>query len=164
MIHRIESCKEAFTSELPETAELLGTGGLSVHDAVGRVSLHGTRGLKRGYRPDSDIDLTLIVKDGFLKGKSIQEQDALFHEIIKVTLESWKGSVELDLALAFDKRGCGLLCFDENHFNSELCANHTDCFGLFKIQKGFSGRVPECGIDTELMYPAIVVWEQPPMP
>jgi hypothetical protein len=158
MIHRIESYSEAFTSELPETAELLRNGGLSVNDAVGRVSLHGTRGLKRGYRRDSDIDLTLIVKDVFVEGRSRQEQDAFFLEIIKATLESWKGSVELDLALAFDKGGCGLPCFDENHFNSGLCENHTDCFGLFKIQKGFSGRVPECGIDTELMYPAIIIW------
>ncbi|MGV8118789.1 MAG: hypothetical protein AB2L14_03390 [Candidatus Xenobiia bacterium LiM19] len=158
MIHRIESYSEAFTSGLPETAELLRRGGLSVHDSVGRISLHGTRGLKRGYRPDSDIDLTLILKDGTLEGKSLQEQDALFLEITKATLESWKGSVELDLALAFDKGGCRLLCFEENHFNRELCANHTDCFGLFKIQKGFSGRVPDCGIDTALMYPAIIIW------
>ncbi|MHC9542174.1 MAG: hypothetical protein AB9903_21910 [Vulcanimicrobiota bacterium] len=156
----IDSYTDDFTSLLPETAKMLKEGMLSVHDAVGSVALHGTRGLKGGYRADSDIDLSLLVKDEWLRGKSTQEQDSLLQEIVTATLDSWKGAVELDLALVFDIMGCGLQCFDERQFKKELCINHTDCFGLFKVQKGFSGRVAKIGLNTEMMYPAVIIWRE----
>ncbi|MFN8448067.1 MAG: hypothetical protein U0521_05640 [Anaerolineae bacterium] len=46
---------------LPEASEILRAANLTVHDAVRQVTLEGSRGLAGGFRPDSDIDLTLIV-------------------------------------------------------------------------------------------------------
>jgi predicted nucleotidyltransferase len=46
---------------LPETYPILAASNLSVHPVVRRVVLSGSRGLRGGYRPDSDIDLSLLV-------------------------------------------------------------------------------------------------------
>ena len=48
--------------KLIETEKLLKEGGLSIHPAVGKISLEGSRGLKGGFRDDSDIDISLILK------------------------------------------------------------------------------------------------------
>lgn len=42
-------------SLIPNTVALLETSNLTLHPAVSRVVLHGSRGLAGGYRPDSDI-------------------------------------------------------------------------------------------------------------
>ena len=51
---------------LPETAQLLRAANLTVDDAVRQVTLEGSRGLARRNRPDSDVDLTLIVDAALL--------------------------------------------------------------------------------------------------
>jgi hypothetical protein len=80
-------------TRLPETHILLAEANLCVHPAVTRVVLHGSRGLAGGFRPDSDIDLSLLVDmhrlpaggdlGGFLAG------------VIHTSLAQWRGTIEL---------------------------------------------------------------------
>jgi len=57
---RITAFERELTRLLPETERLLRAANLSVHPRVTQVTLHGSRGL----RPDSDIDLSLLVRTG----------------------------------------------------------------------------------------------------
>lgn len=142
---------------LPETYALLRASNLTVHTHVSSVILHGSRGLAAKYRSDSDIDLSLIVDLPADGARHIN----LLASVYQTTRESWKSSVELDLAVVFDKRGCGLKCFDENTWNAELChIGGTDCFGLYKLGKGFDGLVTQSGVQVERMYPCLKIWER----
>ncbi len=58
---RVNDCEGALGSLLPTTYALMLTSNLTLHPTVSRVVMHGSRGLAGGYRPDSDIDLSLIV-------------------------------------------------------------------------------------------------------
>lgn len=134
-----------FAEQLPETQTLLLNAGLRIHDAVDRITLHGSRGPHGGARTDSDIDLCLLVNDRSLDVAS--DRDALLRSIVNTTLAGWRSKVECDLAAVFDKTQCGLRCLSLNEFDSDLCPSTVDCMGLFKIQKGYNGFVTGPAVD-----------------
>ena len=74
-------------------------------------------------------------------------------------LSKWTGDIELDTAIVFDKIGCGLPCFEKKVFEPGLCDQGKDCVGLFKIKKGFSGFVPEFGLEVKNIYPILIIWD-----
>jgi hypothetical protein len=141
---------------LPETYALLRSANLVVHPLVSQIVLHGSRGLAGGHRPNSDVDLSLIVE-----ASESQRTESLFNEITSTTLEHWQATVEVDLAVIYDLKNCGLKCFEQTAWQQDLCLpGGVDCFGLFKIQKGFHGFVTNAGIQVRLMYPCLKVWQR----
>ena len=144
-------------SELPDTWELCRTANLVVHERVARITLHGSRGPAGGYRPDSDIDLCLVV--------DVEEVDeaslgTLLREVLDTTLRHWRGPVEPDLAAVFDKSGCGLVCFEGARFEDLSCQSADGCLGVFKIQKGFDGFVAGPAVQVPRMYPYTTIWRR----
>ena len=155
MIH-LTTFEPAFESSLPQTLNLLTAANLVVHPNVSRVVLHGSRGLAGGYRLDSDVDLSLIVDPP--QGNTIEHE---LDYVVKTTLDHWQAAVELDLAVIFDIKNCELRCFDQTTWQERVCRlGGVDCFGLYKIQKGFQGIVTGAGIRVELMYPGITIWQR----
>jgi predicted nucleotidyltransferase len=148
---------------LPATAALLAAANLTVHERVSRVVLHGSRGLAGGYRPDSDVDLSLIVEPppaGVQPG-----HNALLDEVLDATLRHWRGPVAADLAVVFDTHDCGLKCFDLAAWSDEaqFCTEGgVDCFGLYKTQKGFDGLVVNAGVQVRRMLPCLTIWRRAP--
>jgi hypothetical protein len=145
-----------FEATLPQTYALITSGCFVVHPAVSRITLHGSRGLGGGCRPDSDIDLSLIVD-------ALQTSDinGYLQEVIFTTSSHWQGEVELDLAVIFDTRNCRLACFEQRKWDDEICLiGGMDCFGLYKIHKGFTGLVRNAGIQVPLMYPCLKIWQR----
>ena len=148
--------KHDFESTLPQTYALITSGCFVVHPGVSRITLHGSRGLAGGCRCASDIDLSLIVDA--LRTPNI---DGYLQEVIFTTSSHWQGDVELDLAVIFDTRNCGLVCFDQRKWDDRICLiGGRDCFGLYKIQKGFTGLVNNAGIQVPLMYPCLKIWQR----
>lgn len=146
--------------EVPDTAALLQTANLVIHPLVTQVTLHGSRGLNGRPRPDSDMDLSLLVAS---PNPPIICDDLgkLFADMISVTLNHWQSSVKLDLAIVFPLRNCRLRCFQFTQYVPSLCAGSgIDCFGIYKTQKGFSGFVQNAGIQVEKMYPCLTIWRK----
>ncbi len=144
---------------LPATHALLSSANVTVHPDVSRIILHGSRGPAGGYRPDSDIDLSLIVETR----PAMPESDLakLLREVINTTLTYWQGSIQVDLAAIFDVQNCGLKCFDQGVWDELLCATGgVDCFGLYKIQKGYRGFVKNAGVQVKQMYPCLKIWQR----
>jgi hypothetical protein len=145
-----------FAKALPESHNLIMSANLRLHPAVSRVTLHGSRGLAGSFRPDSDLDLSLIVDAPQESG--IERQ---FQEILETTLSLWQSEVELDLAVIFDVKHCKLACFEQTRWDEQFCKlGGIDCFGLFKTQKGFSGLVTNAGIQVKRMYPCLMIWQR----
>jgi hypothetical protein len=144
-----------FARSLPDTYRLLLSANLVVHPGVSRIILHGSRGLAGGCRPHSDLDLSLIV--------DIPEQETtetLFREITMTTLDRWQAPIDLDLAVIHDRKKCSLQCFERTTWHPDFCQlGGVDCFGLYKIQKGFHGFVTNGGIQVQLMYPCLKIWQ-----
>lgn len=148
-----------FAACLPATYALLKAAHLTVHSRVCRVVLHGSRGLAGGYRPDSDLDLSLIVEPPALLPPAAL--DVLLQEVLETTLHHWQGAVEADLAAVFEVPGCGLKCFDLITWEESFCLlGGEDCFGLYKIQKGFRGRVENAGVQVKRMIPCLTIWQR----
>lgn len=146
-----------FAALLPETHELLLFSNLTVHLAVSRIILHGSRGPARKNRPDSDIDLSLVIEPE----PESPIQESFLQEIFNMTKSSWKGPVELDLAVVFEIQPCKLNCFDQIVWADQACKlGGMDCFGLYKIGKGFNGYVRDAGIEVKRMYPCIKIWQR----
>jgi hypothetical protein len=146
-----------FVSLLPETHALLTFSNLTVHPAVSRIILHGSRGPARKSRPDSDIDLSLIVEPE----PTQEDRESFLEQIFNVTKLAWRGPVELDLAVVFNIQRCELNCFDQIVWTEQICKlGGVDCFGLYKIGKGFNGLVRDAGIQVKLMYPCIKIWQR----
>lgn len=143
---------------LPQTCEILHAANFTVHDAVRQVTLEGSRGLAGGNRPDSDIDLTLIV-DSLPPAEP--ERAQLLHDVLQVTLDQWRSPIDPDLAAVFDKGDCcGLRCFDQPQWDDAIIRGRgTDCFGIYKIQRGFDGYV-ESGVQLAKVYPILVIWRR----
>ena len=155
-MYHIRDFEPQFAGCLPDTHTLLASANLVVHSAVSRLVLHGSRGLAGGYRPDSDIDLSLIVD---LPPE--ETLDSVLHEISEMTLSHWQGPIEVDLAVIFDIRNCTLRCFDQTTWDRHICQlGGVDCFGLYKTQRGFNGRVTHAGIQVKLMYPCLKIWQR----
>jgi hypothetical protein len=141
---------------LPDTYTLLASANLTVHPSVSKIVLHGSRGLAGGCRPNSDIDLSLIVDV-----QQAQISESLFLEITKTTLDQWQAAIEIDLAVIFELKKCGLKCFEQTTWNQDFCQlGGMNCFGLYKIQKGFNGVVTNTGIHVRLMVPCLKVWQR----
>jgi hypothetical protein len=145
--------------KLPGSHEILAASNLSVHDAVYAVVLSGSRGLRGGYRSDSDIDLSLLVDSQALLETA--DRGTLLREVVDLTLSSWTSRVELDMAAVFDRRGCGLRCFSWVEHRPGACPSEAlDCFGVYKTQKGFHGFVPSMGLSIERVCPMLLVWRR----
>ena len=153
----------ALAQRLPNTYALLLAANLVVHPDVTRVVLHGSRGLAGGARPDSDIDLSLIVNvpDGW----GALGLEPWLRPVFETTFNAWKSGIEPDLAVIFETRACALRCFTQTDWQEGLCAlGGLDCFGLYKVQKGFSGLVTNAGIEVRRMYPCLEIWRRAAAP
>ena len=145
-------------STLPETHALLLRGPLVIHDAIRSLTLHGSRGLGGHPRPDSDMDLALIVDEKRLGGDV--EPESLLRDVLQTALTGWNGRVEVDLAAIYDREKCGLNCLSAVEHNFHGCARTTDCMGACKIQRGFNGYVDTRDLDCREMQPSMVIWER----
>ena len=96
-MEKIVEFEPKLTSLIPKTTALLETSNFTLHAAVSRVVLHGSRGPAGGYRPDSDIDLSLIVDID--SGIPFSQLQSMLREVVQVTLSSWKSDIEPDLAI-----------------------------------------------------------------
>ncbi len=160
MTHHSPPFDQEFEQRLPQTAALLRAGNLVLHSAVERVVLTGSRGPGGRPRPDSDIDLSLIVATESLPGGE-PEREQLLRAVLETTLAAWHGPIECDLAAIFDERTCGLRCLAGQLEAPPPCAHADSCrFGLFKLQKGFSGYVPWSMIVLERIYPVLEIWSE----
>ena len=158
MIH-ITDFEPALAAFLPETFELLRSSNLVIHPSVSRIILHGSRGPAGGYRSTSDIDLSLIVETSHQLAPADLEPFLL--DVLETTRDQWRSAIELDLAIVYDIQGCGLKCFDRIVWNDRLCKiGGVDCFGLYKIGKGFHGFVTNAGVEVKRMYPCLKIWQQ----
>lgn len=148
-----------FSQILPFTHALLQAANLVVHPSVARIVLHGSRGLAGGAHQDSDIDLSLIVD---LPAELGAVELAAFLQIVfETTFNAWQADIEPDLAVIFATYPCALNCFEQTAWQAGLCAlGGLDCFGLYKVQKGFSGLVTNAGIQVKRMYPCLEIWRR----
>ena len=147
-----------FEQEYPKASELLKKGGLTVHEGVQKITLHGSRGPKGGFRDDSDLDVSLIVDTG--QYPDIKHDAELAKEILYATLANWHDNVKLDLTIVFDIRGCKLVCFNEPQYATGVCtaAGGIDCFGMFRIEDGIPDYVINASTNIKSIYPCIVIW------
>ena len=158
IVHKILEFDPQLASLLPATHSILKSANLRVHPGVSIITLHGSRGLAGGYRPDSDIDLCLIVD---MQRDNQSEFQVLLQEILEVTLGNWRSDVEADLAAVFDARKCGLSCFEKTAWGEQPCSlGGIDCFGIYKIQRGFNGFVTNAGVQVKRMYPCLKIWQR----
>ena len=96
---RIGEFEAQLEAARPDTAELLRSAQLTVHPAVSWITLHGSRGLASGHRPDSDVDLCLVVDAARLA--NAPDPAAFLDQVLRTTLDAWAGPVEADLAAAW---------------------------------------------------------------
>jgi hypothetical protein len=142
-----------------QVCAFLRAGGLRLHPLVERVVLHGSRVPGGCPRPESDIDLSLLVRFGGQESQA--ERLSLLAEVTDAALASWSGPLELDIAVVFDQRGCSLACFGLAQWQPGDCRlGGVDCFGLYKTQKGFDGLVENAGILVARMLPSLVLWQK----
>ncbi len=150
----------ALAQQLPVTYALLQAANLVVHPSVARIILHGSRGLAGGARLDSDLDLSLIVDMPAELGAL--EFESFLRAVFETTLNAWQAEIEPDLAVIFATRPCALNCFEHTTWQEGLCSiGGVDCFGLYKVQKGFNGLVTNAGIEVRRMVPCLEIWRRP---
>jgi hypothetical protein len=143
---------------LPQTAALLKITRWQVHPGVLHVVLIGSRGLDGHPRPDSDIDLSLIVDPAMLPPAE-PEREQFLRAVIETTLDSWHSPVEVDVAAPFGSLET-LRMFSVRDYDAELVAASAPHIGLYKLQKGFSGYVPPPILDWQKIYPLLTIWER----
>jgi hypothetical protein len=152
----VQDFKPDLQTSFPETHALLTTANLVVHPLVSQIILHGSRGLAGGCRRNSDVDLSLIAD---LPESQISESQC--YDIARTTLHHWHSSIEVDLAVIFDRKKCGLMCFEQTTWKEEFCQlGGVDCFGIYKIQKGFNGFITNAGIQVRWMVPCLKIWQR----
>lgn len=157
---KISQFEPSFIHLCPDTPSIFQSGNLIIHPAVSQITLHGSRGLAGTPRPDSDIDLSLLVSTPVPPSIDLELED-LLQAVLNVTLSNWQSPIELDLAVIFLLHACNFACFQVNDYDPALSSlGGVDCFGIYKIQKGFSGFVLNAGIQVEKMYPLITVWKK----
>ena len=146
-------------SSLPETYRLLRASRIAVHPSVRKITLHGSRGPAGGFRPDSDIDLGIVTNVVTTEPED-EMAGSILAEVLKTCLENSEFPVEADLAAIYDRKECGLRCYDANDYPQLICPKEeTGCIGIYKIQKGFSGFVPPIS-EVKEAYPLITLWER----
>ena len=156
---RVVDFEPKLASSSAATHTLLIAANFVLHPAVSRVVLHGSRGPAGGYRPDSDIDLSLIVD--VPRGTMQSQPQVLLYDVLELTLNNWQSTIEVDLAAVFDARDCGLKCFERTFWDQNLCSlGGADCFGLYKIQRGFDGFISNAGVQVKRMYPCLRIWQR----
>jgi len=156
---RITNFAPTLTSLLPSAFELLRSSNLVIHPSVSRIVLHGSRGRAGGCRPTSDIDLSLTVDP--LPEIPQPILASFLEDVLDSTTNQWQSAIELDLAVVFETRRCALACFDQIAWNDQLCTiGGVDCFGLYKVGKGFNGFVLNAGVQVKRMYPCLKIWER----
>jgi predicted nucleotidyltransferase len=145
---------------LPETFTLCQRANFVVHPSVTQVFLTGSRGLAGGWRADSDIDMSLLVDRVDLPRQDAERAQYL-RSVLETTLRHWQGFVEADLAAVFDTTDCcGLRCFQNRDYDPEVIRGRgIDCFGVYKIQRGFDGYVKQ-GVNIARMYPILCIWRR----
>jgi predicted nucleotidyltransferase len=162
-VTRILDFSPTFAQCLPATHALLQAANLVVHPSVARIVLHGSRGLAGGARPDSDIDLSLIVE--LSASLETTKLEHLLRSVFETTFQAWQAEIEPDLAVIFETRACALHCFSQTNWHDDLCnIGGLDCFGLYKVQKGFIGLLTNAGIQIRRMYPCLEIWRRTSMP
>ncbi len=104
--------------------------------------------------------MTLIVDAGRLPESEPDRADRL-RAVLRTTLDQWRGAVELDTAAVFDQGGCcGLRCLDQRGWDDAIIGGRgIDCFGIYKIQRGFDGYVTQ-GVELARMYPMLAIWRR----
>lgn len=155
----IRQFSPALERRLPATHALLQAANLTVYPLVSAITLHGSRGLAGGFRPNSDIDLSLLIDPLALTAGA--PTAAQMEAVLQTTLSHWRGPLEADLAVIFDQSRCGLQCFNREAYEPTFChIGGLDCFGLYKNGKGFKGFVSGAGIEVARMYPVLKIWER----
>ncbi|MCL2474637.1 MAG: hypothetical protein FWF37_00650 [Chloroflexi bacterium] len=149
-----------FIKTLPKTYEILSSGGFNVHAAVIAVSICGSRGLKKSYAADYDIDLWMEVDIRTIPTNEELAKDFL-DSVLDTTLDNWQGHLPLDIFIAFDIADCGLHCLKSAAFKQcTLNVSMTDCFGVYRRNDNFRGFLngKECRI--EKLLPFMLVWRK----
>jgi hypothetical protein len=61
----------------------------------------------------------------------------------------------------FDTFGCcGLRCFQSRLYDPAIIrVRGRDCFGVYKIQRGFDGYISQ-GVEITRMYPILQIWHR----
>lgn len=155
---KVQNFHSQLERRLPTTFSIVQSCNLTVHENVTSIVLHGSRCLPHHFRADSDIDLSLIVK---IPAGLEQQTAKLLPIIFETTMTNWRSDVELDLAIVFDIKRCQLRCFEQSAWDAQFCViGGRDCFGLYKIGKGFNGIVNQAGIQVQLMYPCLKIWDR----
>lgn len=155
----VNNFEPIFISTLPDTFLILQSAHFVVHPSVGKIVLHGSRGLAGNYKSESDIDLSLIVE--FDANDPWIERESDLEEIFATTFDHWRSLIEVDIALIFELHPCGLTCFSNSYWEKKnSCETITDCFGLYKNQKGFHGIITNAGIRVDRMYPCLKIWQK----
>jgi hypothetical protein len=158
MPHIISEFRPELATLLPETYELLRAAHLTLHDAVCQVTLLGSRGLAGGCHVTSDIDLSLMIDVNKLP-LAEPERGNILRTVLDTTLCAWKAPIDVDLAAVFDLGNCcGMRCFNQRVWDESIIQGRgEDCFGVYKVQRGFDGYVTE-GVRLAPMYPLLVIW------
>jgi predicted nucleotidyltransferase len=145
---------------LPETHALLQAAHLVAHPAVERVVLTGSRSVGGRPRPDSDVDLSLVVARAALPADE-PAREQLLRAVLETTMRAWRGTVECDLAALYDERGCDLVCSSGRRDAPPTCPQDGGCrFAIYKLQKGFTGYVPWAIIELPKVYPLLEIWRR----
>lgn len=161
-MRQITTFEPEFARRLPGAHALLARANLVVHPAVERIAISGSRGPRDQPRPDSDVDLSLVVGAAALPAGE-PERAALLRAVLETTRDAWRGAVECDLAAVCDERGCGLACFAGDRRAAPACPAGGECrFGIYKLQRGFEGYVPWEIIRLDLLYPLLEIWRREP--
>ncbi len=149
-----------FETLLPNAATLIRRSNLVVHDGVAQIFILGSRGLAGRYRADSDVDLSLMVDVQQLPERD-PDKEQFLRKLLETTLNQWQGPVDLDLAVVFDTFDCcGLRCFQTRFYDRAIIRDRgTDCFGIYKVQRGFNGYVKQ-GVQLARMYPLLRIWHR----
>lgn len=146
---------------LPETAALLKESALVVHPGVSRIVVSGSRGVRGNFRPDSDLDLSLIIDSAMLPSDD-PDRARFLRDVLDMTLQNWQSRADVDLAAVFSPDGGdGLRLFELRDYDAAaLEAVGRSSIGLYKTQKGFAGYVPNEVLDFEKIYPLLTIWRR----
>ena len=155
---KVEDFHPQLESLLPTTFAILQSSNLIIHENISSIVLHGSRGISNRFRDNSDIDLSLVAN---IPTKLASQTAKLLPIIFQTTMANWKSNVKLDLAVVFDVKCCQLRCFQQSIWDDQLCTiGGMDCFGLYKMGNGFNGIVNQAGVQVQLMYPCLKIWDR----
>lgn len=155
----VEQFDSSFEAMLPQTSRLLKDGRLVVDPRVSSIILYGSRGPAGGCRPDSDVNLCLVVDDSGLDRESEFEHQAAMKAILEETLSQWQGEAPLDLEAIFDIHGCFMRCLRNPAINIKRCPYHgVDCFGVCKLRRGEAHYMLQTGQQVNRIRPCLEIW------